>query len=293
MRVQARLIGLEPFRDAAEGHQQQGPGHGHHGLLVGAFGPGQGGVHILQRAQGVPERLARVGAVVARLGEAGVVPQRLLEEGQGGTHVALIAQHRAQGVPQHRRVRLDPEQRPEGLDGVAVALLVALHAGEVVGRLDVAGVGGEIFEQQLLGDIEVANLLRQPTQIVGDVGFVGQELERRLIGHQGLSQIARLFPADRQHMPAQAVGLVELERIEGATGPEAEIAGPNGHQGGLQLFERLALGLHRQLRTGELARQFADRLGRRRIAGNALGGRGHRVDEFGSQFDSGHSAILR
>ena len=131
----------------------------------------------------------------------------------------LIAEDRAERVPQHGIGRLDGDHVAQGGDGVAVTLGVAQDAGQVVGRLDVARVGGQIFQQQLFGDLEIAEALGQTAQIMRHLGLVGQQFQRRLIGRQGLGQVAGLLLADGQDVPGQAAALVQRQGVEAAFGP--------------------------------------------------------------------------
>ena len=122
-----------------------------------------------------------------------------------------------------------------------------------------ARIGGQIFQQQLLGDIEIAQLLRQAAQVARHVGLVRQQRQCGFVCRQGLGQVAGLFATDGQDMPGQPAGLVQLQSGQGAPGPTVEILHADTGQGGLQLVDDLALFFQRGTAHG--VRQAPDRLG--------------------------------
>jgi hypothetical protein len=80
---------------------------------------------------------------------------------------------------------------------------------------------GEEVAEQLLGHLLQPEAIGEAAKIVGDLGVIGQQRQRRLVGAHRALEIADPLAGDGQEVPAKAVALVLLQGLdrEVAAGP--------------------------------------------------------------------------
>ena len=96
------------------------------------------------------------------------------------------------------------DRRPQHLDRARIVVQVAQGAGEIVGALGAVGVSEVIVGEQLGGDGLHVQPERQPAQVIGDVGMVWRQRQRRLVGLNRTLEIAGFFAGDRQQVRSAA-----------------------------------------------------------------------------------------
>ncbi len=142
--VETRLIGIPAIADPAQVQQQGRTGQLHHRPLLGQPHLGHGRLAVDQGVVELAQRQLGVAPIVARAELGLVAAQSLAEEQTRGLELALLGQHRPQGVPKQPALGIGPDRTAQDLDRFLVPELVAHRAGQIVGGVDGVRIGGEI-----------------------------------------------------------------------------------------------------------------------------------------------------
>ncbi len=119
--------------------------------------------------------------------------------------MALGAQDGAQGVPEPLIGRSPADRLLEKGDGRAVLVLIAEHASQGIDAFRMVRLGAKVSREQLRGLGEHAQAVRQPPEVPGDGGVFGQELQRPLVGGDGLLELLTHLMGHAESPPDLAV----------------------------------------------------------------------------------------